>query len=95
MRLKTAFCRDVLGLPNQEKNATSGMNRLLEGVRTDVEGAIVHIAPALDISYSRPTDTAHSEYGGITKMPHQLLVDQVFSSPTIALYCMMLRKQKV
>ena len=34
-------------------------------------------SPALDIIRSRPSDAAHSEYAGITKMTHLLLIDQV------------------
>ena len=34
-------------------------------------------SPALDVIRSRPSDAAHSEYAGITKMVHLLLIDQV------------------
>lgn len=37
------------------------------------------ILPALDIIKSRPADAAHSELGGLTKMLHLLLIDQVLT----------------
>lgn len=46
------------------------------GVSVD-KPAVLHIAPALDLIAGRPGDTAHSEFGGITKMTHQLLLDVV------------------
>lgn len=39
--------------------------------------AVVNISPALDLVAGRPGDTAHSEFNGITKMVHQLLLDAV------------------
>ena len=35
-------------------------------------------SPALDVIITRPSDAAHSEYAGITKMTHLLLIDQVW-----------------
>ena len=34
-------------------------------------------SPALDVIRTRPSDAAHSEYAGITKMTHLILIDQV------------------
>ena len=38
---------------------------------------LVRWSPAMDIIRTRPSDAAHSEYAGITKMTHLLLIDQV------------------
>lgn len=43
--------------------------------------AVGHIAPALDVIRGRPSDSAHSEFGGIVKMIHQILLDQVWLFP--------------
>jgi hypothetical protein len=60
------------------------------GLTTDLP-AVANIAPALDLVWSRPSDSAHSEFGGITKLLHQLLIDQAFTLPAMALYCSALR----
>ena len=44
--------------------------------------AVMYVAPALDLIGGRPSDAAHSEFNGITKMIHQLLLDAV-STPFI------------
>lgn len=44
--------------------------------------AVMYVAPALDLIGGRPSDAAHSEFNGITKMIHQLLLDAV-STPLI------------
>ena len=44
--------------------------------------AVMYVAPALDLIDGRPSDAAHSEFNGITKMIHQLLRDAV-STPFI------------
>ena len=49
------------------------------------------ITPALDLLRTRPADTAHSEYGGLTKMLHMLLVDQVLTPTGMTQYAKTLR----
>lgn len=49
------------------------------------------LAPALDIILSRPSDPAHSEFQGITKQMHFLLIERVLAAPAIKLYCHELR----
>ncbi|RYC54491.1 hypothetical protein CHU98_g11716 [Xylaria longipes] len=50
------------------------------------------MAPALDLITTRPCDAAHSEFGGITKMLHQLLLDSAIKPQTIVAYARVLRK---
>ncbi|RYC62816.1 hypothetical protein CHU98_g3384 [Xylaria longipes] len=54
--------------------------------------AVSEIAPALDVITTRPSDSAHSEFGGITKMLHQLLIDQAMKPQTVVEYARALRK---
>ena len=54
--------------------------------------AVQHIAPVLDLISSRPGDTAHSEFNGITKMTHQILIDAVLKPESIVEYSKMLRR---
>jgi hypothetical protein len=44
------------------------------------------ITPALDLVLSRPTDPAHSEFGGITKLFYLLLLDAVFTKQSALVY---------
>lgn len=37
------------------------------------------ISPALDLILSRPADPAHSEYGGITRMMHEMLLEGILT----------------
>ena len=50
------------------------------------------ILPALDLVMSRPTDTAHSEYGGITKLMHLLLLEAILTPQAKVVYTNLLRK---
>jgi len=49
----------------------------------DIESPIpLHtISPALDIILLRPSDPAHSEFGGIAKLAYQLLIDAILTKP--------------
>ncbi|KAI1494442.1 hypothetical protein F5X96DRAFT_560289 [Biscogniauxia mediterranea] len=53
--------------------------------------AVCEIAPALDLVGGRPSDSAHSEFGGITKMLHQLLIDSAMKPQTVVEYAKVLR----
>ena len=48
------------------------------GLSTE-DSPLVTIFPALDISRSRPSDPTHSEYAGITKLLHSLLMDAILT----------------
>lgn len=43
---------------------------------------LVIISPSLHIILSRPSDPAHSEYGGITKQLHLLLMNAILTIPS-------------
>jgi len=49
------------------------------------------ISPALDIILSRPSNLAHSEFGGIAKLAHQLLIDAVLTKSAAQSYARTLR----
>lgn len=53
---------------------------------------LVTISPALDIILTRPSDPAHSEYGGITKQLHLLLMNAILTIPSQREYADQLRK---
>ncbi|KAL7624010.1 hypothetical protein AAE478_001475 [Parahypoxylon ruwenzoriense] len=53
--------------------------------------ALIRVLPALDIIRSRPPDTAHSELGGLTKMLHLLIYDQVLTPTGCTEYAKALR----
>ncbi|KAI1102952.1 hypothetical protein F4804DRAFT_247491 [Jackrogersella minutella] len=53
--------------------------------------ALTRVLPALDIIRSRPPDSAHSELGGLTKMLHLLIYDQVLTPIGGVEYCKVLR----
>jgi hypothetical protein len=38
---------------------------------------LVRISPALDLILTRPAEPAHSEYGGISKLSHEMLIQAV------------------
>jgi hypothetical protein len=45
------------------------------------EPALFKISPALDIILTRPSDPAHSEYNGLTKQLHHLLITAILTQP--------------
>ena len=49
------------------------------------------ISPALDIIVTRPSDPAHSEYGGIAKSMHILLMEAILTGPGAKSYAEQLR----
>lgn len=53
--------------------------------------SLVTISPALDIIRSRPSDPAHSEYGGITKLLHILLMNAILTPVAQKEYTAVLR----
>jgi hypothetical protein len=52
---------------------------------------LIKIAPALDIIMSRPSDPAHSEFGGVSKLIHELLVDAILTPAAQKKYAAVLR----
>ena len=50
------------------------------------------VSPALDVILTRPGDPAHSEFGGITKLLHNLLLDAVLTESAKREYNGILRK---
>lgn len=54
--------------------------------------AVDNICSALDLVAGRPGDTAHSEFGGITKMMHQLLLDVALKPKAANEYAKVLRR---
>ena len=44
------------------------------------QSPLVRIAPALDIILSRPADPAHSEYAGMARQAHHLLIDAILTA---------------
>ncbi|KAL9036395.1 MAG: hypothetical protein Q9180_004325 [Flavoplaca navasiana] len=63
----------------------------LWGLSTE-EPALVRLFPALDIIRTRPSDPAHSEYAGLCKQLHQLLLDAILSPSAVELYAGVLRR---
>ncbi|KAI0599024.1 hypothetical protein F4775DRAFT_591811 [Biscogniauxia sp. FL1348] len=53
--------------------------------------ALMTVLPALDIIKTRPADSSHSEFGGLTKMLHLLIIDQVLTPTANHEYAKMLR----
>jgi len=49
------------------------------------------ISPALDIILGRPGDPAYSEFSGIAKLAHQLLIDAILTKPAAQQYAQTLR----
>src|SRR4029077_19371755 len=54
--------------------------------------ALAEITPALDIILSRPGDPAHSEYQGLTRMMHNLLLDTLLTPQAAREYAAVLRR---
>ena len=54
--------------------------------------ALAEIAPALDILLSRPADPAHSEYQGLTRIMHNLLLDTLLTPQASRAYAALLRR---
>ncbi|EAQ83506.1 hypothetical protein CHGG_09910 [Chaetomium globosum CBS 148.51] len=50
------------------------------------------VAPALDLISGRPGDAAHSEFNGITKMTHQILIDAALKPDAVVAYSKILRQ---
>lgn len=74
----------------EDLEAAAGMlHRSVENLRAGVPVAplgppaetppLTTISPALDIVHSRPSDPAHSEYGGVTKQLHLLLMNAILT----------------
>ena len=56
------------------------------------EPALMSISPALDIIETRPSDPAHSEYAGLTKQLHTLLIETILLPAAAKKYSAVLRK---
>ncbi|EAQ82920.1 hypothetical protein CHGG_10738 [Chaetomium globosum CBS 148.51] len=54
--------------------------------------AVQQVAPALDLISGRPGDAAHSEFNGITKMTHQILIDAALKPDAVVAYSKILRQ---
>lgn len=54
--------------------------------------ALIQISPALDIVLSRPGDPAHSEYSGMSKQLHLLLVEAILTVQAAKAYATVLRQ---
>ena len=50
------------------------------------------ISPALDLILSRPGDPAHSEYNGVSKLMHTLILETILTKRAAELYAVQLRK---
>ena len=50
------------------------------------------LTPALDLIVTRPADPLHSEFGGISRMMHEMLVDSILTTKSALEYCNQLRK---
>ena len=61
------------------------------GIDTE-DPCLVAISPALDIVLSRPGDPAHSEYSGMTKQLHLLLIETILTTAAGKLYNKQLRQ---
>jgi hypothetical protein len=61
------------------------------GLDTD-NPPLLTISPALDIILTRPGDPAHSEYKGLSRLLHTLLLDEILTSPAKISYAAELRK---
>ena len=44
---------------------------------SEVQSPVVSLTPALDIIYTWSSDSAHSEYAGISKLAHELLMNSI------------------
>lgn len=54
--------------------------------------AVIQTSPALDLVVGRPGDSAHSEFGGITKMFHELLLDVAVTINSVIEHTRVLRR---
>ena len=54
--------------------------------------SLVNISPALDIITSRPGDPAHSEYNGMSRMSHEILLTGILTPPSGKAYSRALRQ---
>lgn len=55
---------------------------------------LVTISPSLDLILTRPSNPAHSEYGGITKQLHMLLMNVILTTQSQKEYADKLRKMR-
>lgn len=53
---------------------------------------LVDISPALDIILTRPSDPAHSEFQGITRLMHEMLLSSILSASAAKEYNAVLRR---
>jgi hypothetical protein len=56
------------------------------------EPPLPQISPALDLILTRPADTAHSEYNGISRMMHELLIQGILTPTATKAYGRRLRQ---
>ena len=56
------------------------------------EPALMRLFPALDIILTRPSDPAHSEYAGLCKQLHQLLLEAILTPTATQSYATALRQ---
>ncbi|CAJ2665171.1 unnamed protein product [Trifolium pratense] len=50
------------------------------------------LSPALDLLLSNPPDPAHSEYSGITRLMHEILLENILTQLAVRLYHLQLRQ---
>jgi hypothetical protein len=55
------------------------------------EPCLAKISPALDLILSRPGDPAHSEYNGLTRIMHNILLDTILTPAAAKSYAAVLR----
>jgi hypothetical protein len=60
------------------------------GIDTE-EPCLMKISPALDLILSRPGDPAHSEYNGLTRIMHNILLDTILTPAAAKSYAAILR----
>lgn len=85
--------RDALEEMKKEgKSKTAIESKSKEFGMADGWPALLTVLPGLDIVRTRPADPAHSEFGGITKMLHLLIVSEVFTPKGMTEYAKVLRK---
>ena len=54
--------------------------------------SLTKISPSLDIIMTRPGDPAHSEYGGVTRMMHEMLIQDILTNAAAKEYSHELRR---
>jgi hypothetical protein len=62
------------------------------GLAEGLEPALAAIAPALDLIATRPSDPPHSEFGGISRMMHEMLIEAILTLKAGSEYSAQLRK---